>query len=146
MKKLQKIAVIGLVAVAASVMANVAVAGTQAQVTVNNQSLEEAVFGFEHFFGSVDTQPGKLLPGEARTFTLNSPSNLASGMRFTYTAGKKKCRFSASHTTRPLMSGAIPSWKKDADSIGSARATCMANFTRTSPKDPFNYNVEFTLR
>ncbi|MNY54204.1 hypothetical protein D3C86_1900460 [compost metagenome] len=67
-------------------------------------------------------------------------------MRFTYTVGHKKCRFQASHTVRPLMTGAIPNWKKSAQSIGPGRATCSVAITQATPSDPFDYKVKFTIQ
>lgn len=74
----------------------------------------------------------------ALEFCVTSGSDIASGMRFTYASGSKKCRFSASRAGTPSVVGYLPSWKKDAQSIGRTRATCTATSVKVDANLPFN--------
>jgi hypothetical protein len=146
MNSFRKIAITGLFAISASLAGQAAASNTEAKVTVVNQTSETAVFGYEYFSGSVSSTPTAIEKGTTANFTLTSVSNWASGMRFTYTAGRKKCRFEASHSARLLLGRAIPNWKKNAASIGPGRANCTVTVTQASPNDPFNYSVKFTIQ
>lgn len=121
-------------------------AGNLATVIVENQTNEKAIYTYEHLFGSAQPAPSDIVAGDAVKFSLTSGSDIASGMRFTYSSGSKKCRFSASHAGTPSMGGYIPSWKKDAQSIGSSRATCTATLVGMDSSLPFNYTVRFTIK
>lgn len=128
------------------IVTGLAQAGTLATVIVENQTSAAASYTFEHLFGSANPVPREIEVNETFGFIVTSGSDIASGMRFTYGSGSKKCRFSASHAGTPSMGGYVPSWKKDAQSIGSSRATCTATWVKLDSTLPFNYTVKFTIK
>lgn len=135
--------VLGAVVSLGSVAAN---ANTETTVLVTNRTSETAIFGYESFSGSISPTPGSISAGGSDHFALTSFGYYASGLRLTYTAGAKKCRFTASHTARPSLGKFIPRWDKAGDSIGRSRATCTATITNPRPSIPFNYTVNFSIQ
>jgi hypothetical protein len=133
----------GWVASAGSVVAS---ANTVTTIVVNNRTAVPAVFASEYFSGSVRPAPTQVFGNSSTSFTLSSFGYQASGMRFTYTAGARKCRFTASHFAMPTMRVHLPTWKKAGNSIGTSRATCTASITSPTPGIPFNYTVNFTIQ
>ncbi|MDF0732955.1 hypothetical protein P0Y43_19875 [Pseudomonas entomophila] len=114
---------------------------TVASVTVKNDTSTPAAFTYEYAFGTFDPVPSTISGNATLRFVLNGASSASSGMRFTYSAGSKRCKFEASHITIPNIG-----WTKKATSTGSARATCEAKITRASATPPYDYGVEFTIR
>ena len=121
-------------------------AANLATVTVVNETSAEAVYGYEYLFGSVNPLPTNILQNSSIRFVHTSGSDIASGMRFTYAVGSKKCRFSASHLVEMHLGGYLPSCKKDAVSIGSSPATCTATLVGADSNLPFNYTVKFSIK
>lgn len=120
---------------------------TKVEVKVANQTTETAIFGYEYFSGRAHLNPEKINPQRSTDFTFTSYYDSVSGIRFTVTAGEKKCRFSASHTAMPLLIGGYrPNWKKNGVSIGSKGATCTAALSGLQITPPFKYNVLFSIR
>lgn len=146
MRCVKKMALAGFLGWVASSGSVVASANTVTTTVVNNRTAVSADFGAGHFSGSVGPAPGRVPANSSTTFTLTSFGYQASGIRFTYAAGTKKCRFTASHLALPSMRGHIPKWKKAGDSIGTSRATCTASISLPSPGIPFNYTVNFTIQ
>lgn len=142
-KKVVLAGVLGAVVSLGSVAAN---ANTETTVLVTNRTSETAVFGYESFSGSISPASNDIRSGESVSFVLTSFGYYASGLRFTYAAGAKKCRFTASHTALPSLGKFIPRWNKAGDSIGRSRATCTATITNPRPSVPFNYTVNFTIQ
>ncbi|MDY7561731.1 hypothetical protein QN382_08920 [Pseudomonas sp. 10B1] len=146
MKCAKKAVLAGFLGLVASVSSVAASANTETKIFVNNRTSASAVFGPGQFSGSVTPPPGQIDGGRSTNFTLTSFGYQASGIRFTYTAGTKKCRFTASHLAMPSMRGHIPTWKKAGESIGSSRATCTASISLPTLGIPFNYTVNFTIQ
>ncbi|MDB6145648.1 MAG: hypothetical protein JWP80_4692 [Pseudomonas sp.] len=142
-KKVVLAGVLGVVVSLGSVMAS---ANTETSISVSNTTADRATFGYEYFTGSVSPTPSDIDPGRSTRFELTSFGYYASGLRFTYTAGNKKCRFSASHTAVPSLGRYIPRWKKNGESVGRARATCTATISNPRPDVPFNYSVNFSIQ
>jgi len=133
-----------LTAVALSATFAVAAQANTVDVKVTNATGEIAVFTYEYFSGSVTPSPVDIPAAGSTSFKLTSGADSVSGMRFVYTAGRKECRFAASHIT-DLRTG-VPTFKKTGTSIGSRNASCTANITATSFTAPYNYTVEFQIR
>ncbi|MEB0103861.1 MULTISPECIES: hypothetical protein [unclassified Pseudomonas] len=146
MKCAKKAVLAGFLGLVASVSSVVASANTETIIVVNNRTSVQAAFGAGNFSGSVRPALGYIDANTSTSFTLTSFGYQASGIRFTYTAGTKKCRFTASHLALPSMRGHIPTWKKAGESIGSSRATCTASISLPTLGIPFNYTVNFTIQ
>jgi hypothetical protein len=146
MKCAKKVGLAGFLGFVASVGSVAASANTVTTINVSNRTAVLAVFGREYFSGSVQPAPGPIDANSSTRFTLTSFGYQASGMRFTYTAGTKKCRFTASHVALPSMRGHIPTRKKAGESIGRSRATCTASISLPTMGVPFNYTVNFTIQ
>lgn len=142
----KKIILAGLIGIVASVGSVIANANTETFISVSNRTSVDAVFGHEYFSGSVSPSPPSIKASDSTTFKLTSFGYVASGLRFTYTAGPKKCRFTASHVALPSMGRYIPQWKKAGVSIGRSRALCTATITKPTPNIPFSYTVIFSIQ
>lgn len=119
-------------------------AGTIVTVKVKNSTAAPAEFTYEYFSGSIYPSPSTIPPSATTTFAMASVVETASGIRFVYTSGKKKCHFSATHIVSP--SSNAPSWTKIGTSIGSSNATCNAIITTAQAERPYNYTVEFEIK
>jgi hypothetical protein len=129
MKCAKKVVLAGFLGFVASVGSVAASANTVTTVNVSNRTAVLATFGSEYFSGSIGQPSGEIYGNTSTSFTLTSFGYQASGIRFTYAAGAKKCRFTASHLALPSMRGHIPTWKKAGESIGRSRATCTASIS-----------------
>lgn len=135
-------ALLALCAVMVSVRAQAA--NNVATVIVDNKTAAVATFTYEHLTGSASPMFAEVSPANTGTFRVTSYADSVSGMRFVYTSGSKKCRFSVSHSAPPPSY--IPSWKKDAVSIGAARASCTVKIEKISAQMPYDYTVRFTIK
>ena len=119
-------------------------ANNLATVIIDNKTNEVAKFTFEQLAGTAQPMFGDVANGETRRFNVTSFTDSTSGMRFVYSSGSKKCRFNVSHSAPPP--NYIPSWKKDAVSIGSVRANCTVKLEKLSMQLPYDYTVRFTIQ
>lgn len=115
-----------------------------ATVIVDNETSAAASYTYEHMSGTSQPVMGEVNARQNRVFLVTSFADSISGMRFVYASGSKKCRFSVSHTAPPPRY--IPTWKKDAVSIGSSRATCTVKMERIGTQMPYHYTVRFTIQ
>lgn len=136
------VAMCGLLSAVAYV--NAQAANNVATVVIDNKTAVTAHFIYEQLAGTAEPMFGDVQTKKAETFKVSSFSDSVSGMRFVYSAGAKQCRFNVSHTT--TFPGYVPTWKKDADSIGSARASCAVTIESISSQMPYNYTVRFTIQ
>lgn len=116
----------------------------RATVIVDNKTSAKATFTYEHLTGSALPMFSEIPELSVRTFIVTSFADSVSGMRFVYASGNKKCRFSVSHTAS--LPSYVPTWKKDAVSIGSARASCEVKIEKISAQMPYDYTVRFTIQ
>lgn len=138
--------VVASLLISGAMLAGAVQAGTTVTVVVENQTASTAVYTSEMFSGSVSPLPGDIKGYSVSNFTLSNGTDIASGMRFSYTVGTKACLFSASHLGKPSMGSYIPSWKKEARSTGRVNATCTAVITKANANLPFDYAVKFTIK
>src|SRR3979490_21018 len=107
-------------------------------VIIGNLTTHKAIFGYEFFGGRILPTPTQVDPQRQTSFTYTSAFPLLSTMRFTVTAGEKKCRFSASHSAIPMLAGGYrPRWDKNGVSIGRQGATCTATLRVLQIDPPF---------
>lgn len=111
---------------------------------VDNQTAVAAAFTYEHMAGTSSPAMGNVEPESVERFVVTSFADSLSGLRFVYSAGNRKCRFSVSHTASPPRY--IPTWKKDAVSIGSSTARCTVKLEGIDARLPYDYTVRFTIQ
>jgi len=134
----------GLVLIGALSSAGAVAANNTATVLIDNKTTDPAKFTYEQFSGTAKPVFSEVPGNKIGTFVVTSFTDSASGMRFSYSAGAKKCRFVVSHTAPPPYY--VPNWKKEATSTGSARAICTVKLEKISTNLPYDYTVRFTVQ
>ncbi|TLP61215.1 MULTISPECIES: hypothetical protein [Pseudomonas] len=124
---------------------NYAFAGNnKATVIIDNKTNVIAKYTYEHMSGGASPIMADVGPQLMSTFVVTSFADSISGMRFVYASGAKKCRFSVSHIAS--FPSNIPTWKKDARSIGSTKADCTVVLEKIDMNMPYHYTVRFTIK
>lgn len=118
-------------------------ANNAATVIVENKTAQAAKYTYEYILGSVSPALSDVPAKESKEVRITSFTDTSSGMRFVYTAGSQACRFSTTLTVS--VPSYVPTWKKDATSIGRTRATCSVSIEKIDMKMPYNYTVRFTI-
>lgn len=134
----------GLVLIGVLSSAGAVAANNTATVIIDNRTSTVATFTYEQLSGTARPVFSEVPKNDIRTFVVTSLTDSASGMRFSYSSGDKKCRFIVSHTAPPPHY--VPNWKKEATSTGSSRATCTVKLERISSNLPYDYTVRFTMQ
>ncbi|KPA88409.1 hypothetical protein PF66_04769 [Pseudomonas asplenii] len=83
--------------------------------------------------------------GERRELRLEGPRAW-----FIYGSGPRKCRFVAQHSLKQRFTDSehtsyLPTWSRQAESIGEHAASCKARLSKTLKVPPYSYSVKFSM-